>query len=170
MFIFSTFVLMSHCRQIIFLLLIGLVACSNPEEDRAGLPATVDDGIRSEAFGLEYLFSDSLSLRAKLSAAHQIERLEGEEEKKKENKEIVIYLDGGVKIDFYNNFGTSHSKITSERGIYRKDKNLAELKGNVVLTNAKGEKLETEQLFWDEKKDQVYTDEYVRIYTDGKII
>ena len=141
----------------LLLMMIGLVACGNPEDERAGLPPAVDDGIRSEAFGLEYLFSDSASLRAKLSAAHQIERLEGEEEEKKENKELIVYLDGGVKINFYNNSGVSHSNITSERGIYKKDKNLAELKGNVVLVNSKGEKLETEQLFWDEKKDQVYT-------------
>lgn len=47
---------------------------------------------------------------------------------------------------------------------------LWEAKINVVATNEKGDTLKTEQLFWDEKKEIIYTDQFVRLSTAGKII
>jgi hypothetical protein len=40
----------------------------------------------------------------------------------------------------------------------------------VVAINEAGDKLETELLFWDQKKDIIYTDRFVKITTEDQII
>jgi len=39
-----------------------------------------------------------------------------------------------------------------------------------VAFNEAGEKLETELLFWDQRKDLIYTDRFVKITTEDQII
>lgn len=47
---------------------------------------------------------------------------------------------------------------------------LWEARNEVVVVNAEGKKLETELLFWDMKKEIIYSDRYVRLTADGQII
>jgi len=146
-----------------------LSSCRAEAEERPGRPLPeVAEGIDSESYGVTYVFSDSARVTANLMSAHVTEKEEQEDESTK--KRMVHYLDGGVKIIVLNAAGQTTSTIVSESGVYERDEGVAELLGNVMLNNYKGEKLETEQLFWDEKKDSVYTDKYVRIETPDKII
>ena len=39
-----------------------------------------------------------------------------------------------------------------------------------MAVNEAGEKLETELLFWDQKKDLIYTDRFVKITTEDQIV
>ncbi|MCB0851771.1 MAG: LPS export ABC transporter periplasmic protein LptC, partial [Bacteroidetes bacterium] len=103
---------------------------------------------------------------AQLIAGHVVEKETGEEN----NKETIHFLDQGVEVYFLNAYGQTTSQISSQSGEYNRKAGLAELKGSVVLINQKGEKLETEQLFWDEKKDSVFTNKFVRIETPDRII
>ena len=43
-------------------------------------------------------------------------------------------------------------------------------RGDVVVRNAKNEQLNSEELFWDEKKEIIYSDQLVTITTDESII
>ena len=49
-------------------------------------------------------------------------------------------------------------------------KTLWELQDSVVAINENKEKLETELLFWDQKKNIIYTDRFVKITTEDQII
>ncbi|MEZ4772502.1 MAG: LPS export ABC transporter periplasmic protein LptC [Bacteroidia bacterium] len=144
-----------------------LAACSSENSFEGKIPFQDSmEGMKSEAFGVEYYFSDSARVTARLSAGHLIEKEEGEDP----HFYIVQYMDNGVEINFLNSDGLTTSKINSESGIYNKEQGMAELDGSVVLLNGKGEKLETEQLFWDERKDSIYTTKFVRIETPERII
>jgi len=68
----------------------------------------------------------------------------------------------GIKVVIYNGKDTAQARITSK---YAKctNNNLWELRDSVVVINDKDERLETEQLFWDQKKDLIYTDRFVKI-------
>ena len=46
----------------------------------------------------------------------------------------------------------------------------ASLIGNVRVENLEGKKFETSLLFWDQKGEKVYSDKYIRIQEDDKII
>jgi len=50
------------------------------------------------------------------------------------------------------------------------EKGMMEAKGNVVLINEDGEKLNTEHLIWDEEKEMIYSNEFVKITTADEII
>lgn len=146
---------------------LGLISCESGESVPKKAPFYDSvDGAKSESFGVEYFFSDSARVTAQLFSAHVVEKEEGEEGKER----TIHYLDGGVRINFLNSDGKTTSKITSQEGVYDRIDGLAELTGSVLLLNGKGEKLETEQLFWDEKKDSIYTPARVRIETPERII
>ncbi|MFK7922145.1 MAG: LPS export ABC transporter periplasmic protein LptC [Bacteroidia bacterium] len=168
----STFWQRKHAFSLIGLCLLGMIflsSCSGEEEERPSRPLPpIEEGVDSESYGVTYVFSDSARVTANLMSAHVTEKEEQEGEETK--KRMVHYLDGGVKIIVLNAYGQTSSTIVSESAVYERDGGIAELLGNVMLNNYKGEKLETEQLFWDEKKDSVYTDKYVRIETADKII
>ena len=40
------------------------------------------------------------------------------------------------------------------------------MRKQVVVVNSKGEKLETEKLFWDQVKKEIYTEQTVKITTE----
>jgi hypothetical protein len=50
------------------------------------------------------------------------------------------------------------------------DKKLWELRDSVVAVNEKNERLETELLYWDQTKDLVYTDRFVRITSEDDVV
>ena len=50
------------------------------------------------------------------------------------------------------------------------DEMLWEARNEVVIINAEGKKLETELLYWDMKKELIYSDRYVKLSADGQII
>ena len=75
----------------------------------------------------------------------------------------------GIKVDFYNGKDKPEAKVTAK---YAKctSNNLWELRDSVVVINEKNEKLETEVLFWNQEKDHIYTDRFVKITSEDEII
>ncbi len=62
------------------------------------------------------------------------------------------------------------ASVVSDYAIFLEKKQLWELKGNVVAINLEGEKFETEQLFWDQKKERIYSDSAITISRETSII
>jgi len=72
----------------------------------------------------------------------------------------------GIETDFYDKQKNIESSLTAGYGIIYKDSKLIEVQKQVVVINVKGEKLETEQLFWDQAAKEIYTDKTVIITTN----
>jgi len=62
------------------------------------------------------------------------------------------------------------SNISATYGKHYIKKELWEAKQNVVAVSERGDTLKTELLYWDEKKDLIYTDQYVKIIQKEHII
>ncbi len=65
----------------------------------------------------------------------------------------------GIYIERYND--STHmveATLKANYAIYLENRKLWEAKGNVVATNAAGQKLETEQLFWDQEAKKIYSE------------
>ena len=76
----------------------------------------------------------------------------------------------GVDAQFFDKNLEVESTLKSKYAkSFDKDK-LVEVRNDVVVTNVKNEKLETEVLFWDQKKERIYTDKFVTITTAKQII
>jgi LPS export ABC transporter protein LptC len=81
-----------------------------------------------------------------------------------------IEMPNGLKATFYNERMEVKSKLVADYGVrYEKDQKM-EAKKNVIVTNEKGDKLNTEHLIWDEKKQKLLSNEDVKITTKDEII
>ncbi len=70
-------------------------------------------------------------------------------------------------------YDADHNIVSSISADYAKEflkEEKWEAKNNVVVTNADGDSLKTEHLIWDEKKQKIYTEEFVKIISENKII
>jgi len=76
----------------------------------------------------------------------------------------------GLKVLFYDGHTEPTASVTAKYAKYTDSKNLWELQDSVVAINEAGEELETELLFWDQKKALIYTDRFVKITTEDQII
>jgi lipopolysaccharide export system protein LptC len=76
----------------------------------------------------------------------------------------------GIKVIFYDGHLEPVASVTAKYAKYTDNKNLWELQDSVVAVNEAGEKLETELLFWDQKKELIYNDRFVKITTEDQIV
>lgn len=76
----------------------------------------------------------------------------------------------GINVFFYDGHSEAVASVTAKYAKFTESKNLWELQDSVVAINEAKEKLETELLFWDQKKALIYTDRFVKITTEDQII
>lgn len=88
------------------------------------------------------------------------------------NEENYDYFPKGVSVFAYTEDGLLESIIIADNAIHRQPKGKEgadetwEAYGNVVLHNViKQETMETDTLYWDRTRQEVYTDCYVRMYS-----
>lgn len=63
----------------------------------------------------------------------------------------------GIDIITFDSLGNEASNLIADYAIYYENRELWEARGNVEGTGEDGRKLYTQQLFWDEKTDKVYS-------------
>ncbi len=76
----------------------------------------------------------------------------------------------GISIDFFDDSSNVNGHLDAEYAIRHLNNNLMEADNNVRVINRKGEKLNTEQLFYDENRHKIYTDKFVTIKTAREIL
>jgi LPS export ABC transporter protein LptC len=76
----------------------------------------------------------------------------------------------GIKVLFHDGHTDPIARLTAKYAKLTEDKRLWELKDSVVAVNEKKEILETELLYWDQEKDIVYTDRFVKITSEDQIV
>lgn len=88
------------------------------------------------------------------------------------DKKQQPYIDfpKGLTVIIYTNTGDIDAKIQSKWAKYLVKEKLWELKNDVVAVNQKGDILNTEQLFWNEIKESVYSELYTKITTKTQIL
>ena len=112
----------------------------------------------------EFLYSDSAIVRAKLTTP-QLDHYAG--------KKPYFELPKGMNVIFYTIEKKEETKLTANYGIgYDNGNGLEkmEAKGDVIVINVKGEKLNTEQLTWNAITKKIYTDDFVKITTKDQVI
>ncbi len=74
-------------------------------------------------------------------------------------------LSAGVKVRFFSREGKQTSVLTSEEGTVDETNNNLEARKNVLVISSDSSRMFTEQLFWDNQRQLIYTPDYVRIIT-----
>ena len=76
----------------------------------------------------------------------------------------------GIEVIFYDGHEEPVGTVYAKYAKYTDKKKLWELKDSVVVVNETKDKLETEQLFWDQEKDQIYTDRFIKITNEDQTV
>ncbi|HZK03801.1 MAG TPA: LPS export ABC transporter periplasmic protein LptC [Bacteroidaceae bacterium] len=76
----------------------------------------------------------------------------------------------GVFLEVYDSTKQVESTVTADTAYYYSEKKLWELKGNVHSKNVNDEEFNTNQLFWDQYYEKVYSDSLIRIRQEKQII
>lgn len=105
----------------------------------------------------------SRGLLQMIMEAPLMERYEGEEP--------YMELTQGFVMTFYDTLHNETSRISAQYAIqYEKDQ-LIDARNDVVVKNMEsGEQLNTEQLIWDQKKEIIYTELFVKITTEEEVL
>ena len=111
--------------------------------------------------GLIILYSDSARIKVKVKTP-TLDRYTGENPK--------TILPEGVFVEFYDSFQRISSTLSSKYAIRYDNEHKMEAKNDVVVINAKGERLNTEHLIWDENSARIFSDAAVTITTPDKVI
>jgi len=119
----------------------------NPSLSAAELPA-------QESWNATVFFSDSGRTTAILKAGHL--RVFNE------SKETL--LDGGVKVDFYNELEMKTSSLTSKKArVNDATRDLYAIDSVVVVNDSTGTEINTEELMWRNSDKKIISDKFVTI-------
>ena len=80
------------------------------------------------------------------------------------------YFPKGLYIETFDENFDVEAFIEGDTAIYYKYKRLWELKGDVRMANIQDERFFTEQLFWNQDKQQIYSDSTIHIERGDRII
>jgi LPS export ABC transporter protein LptC len=73
----------------------------------------------------------------------------------------------GLEVYFYDDSAKIESELRADYTIYYMEEQLWHATGNVVAKNFEnGDALYTEELFWDEKEELIYSDSYTRVHSE----
>ncbi|MBN8702445.1 MAG: LPS export ABC transporter periplasmic protein LptC [Bacteroidetes bacterium] len=142
------------------LVLLFFSACQNDIKDVEQV--TVNKIFPTESSTNVILFhTDSAKPKLRLESP-QVDHFSG--------KKPYIEMPKGVKLEFYETDGKVKTRLTCGYAIRRELERTMEAKQNVVVINEKGEQLNTEYLIWDESKEIISTNEFVKITTEEEVI
>lgn len=143
-------------------MLLLLPSCSSQKKDIGEAILERDSLPQMRTLDVVTLISDSGITRYRLKA-----------------KEWLIYdkrnpsfwaFEKGVFLEEFDSLYNVNSSIKSDTAYYFDKKRLWELKGNVFIRNQKGETFQTQLLYWNQNTQKVYSDKYIRIEQEDKII
>jgi len=137
-------------------------ACSGKDKKLAEAISENDTLPSMKSLGVTTLISDSGITRYKVVA-----------------EEWLIYdkknppywaFEKGVYLEKFDTLLRVDASIKADTAYYHEKKRLWELKGHVQILSQRGDKFQTDLLFWDEKIGTVYSDQFIQIEQEDKII
>jgi LPS export ABC transporter protein LptC len=160
----------SGVKTFAFLFIAGIIslfagtlmpACKNDVQTVLSLDV-VDTLPEMTARDIEIIYSEKARVQIKLVSPYLVNKNE---------EEPLLFFPQGFTVYFYDSAMILQSTITADYGISYEKKKIMEARHNVVVENLeKGEKLNTEELFWDRGKQIIYSNKFVKITSGGQVI
>ena len=145
----------------LFLAAILLVSCENDPEDLARYQARLNTQIETVK-EVEILYSDSARVQVRVTGPTMLNYLDRTEQRQE--------FTDGIRIEFFDPFQNVTSELVANYAIRNERDGIMIARDSVVWSSIEGEKLETEELIWDERKEEVFTQKFARITTPREII
>jgi len=143
--------------KLIFLFIVALVftSCRNDIEQVKQTAKMYEPSLERASNIIMYYSTEGIqkmTLKAPLIIRHQV-------------KEAYLEFPDGIEIEFYGDSSTTGTKLTARKAIKYEAKNETIFSDSVHIINANGYQLFTDELIWDENKQSIKSDKFVKIVT-----
>lgn len=136
-------------------------SCINDPEDVARLRARLDDKIEV-AEGVEILYSDSAKLRVIVRAPRMLNHTQSADQRQE--------FPDGLLVTFLDEREDTSSTLIANWGVYRRRTSQFTVRDSVVWESVDQQRLQTEELNWEEKTEEIYTNKFVILEQPGYLI
>ena len=82
----------------------------------------------------------------------------------------TLVSEKGVYLEKFDSIFQVEASIKADTAYFFNKEELWKLMGNVHIQNLKGEQFDTELLYWDQRTQRIYSDEFIRIEQPDRII
>ena len=147
---------------VVMLLLLLTIACSSEKKEIVDVAFDPEKTYTMKATEVNSLVSDSGLTRYRLNAKEWLVFDKA--------KDPYWYFPEGIYVEKFGTLFQTEASIKADTAFYFSKRELWRLVGNVKVESLQGEKFDTSELFWNQKEGKVYSDKYIRIEQEDKII
>lgn len=138
-----------------------LCSCENDLNEINRIFSEEDIGVEI-AKDVEILYSDSAVVRVRMKGPTMKRYTELDESREE--------FPDGITVDFFEKNGSTTSWLSARKGVRYESKGQMIVQDSVVWESANKDRLETEELIWDEKTEKVYTNKFVVVRRPDEIL
>lgn len=149
-----------HALAIAFICAVSFTSCKTDLEEAKLITSRANTNIETGK-DVEILYSDNGIVRIKAVAKTAT---------RYNTQKPYMEFSDGMKMFFYSATGEVESTLTARYATAVENSNEMTARDSVVVINNKGERLDTDELIWDETKKTIYSNTFVRISTADEII
>ena len=143
---------------VLIFLAIVLGGCENDIE-RINLLTDESEAPTIQGTNIQVIYSDSAKVKVQVLAPIYKQYPTAERP--------YMEFEKGLEVFFYDDSAKIESELRADYTIYYIDDGLWHATGNVVAKNFdNGDALYTDELFWDEKEELIYSDSYTRVHSE----
>lgn len=139
------------------LLILVLLACNQQQETGTDRIYSKADVEVEQTKNAEITYSDSALTKVIITGP----MLMSYSERNNQRKEFP----DGIRVEFYNDFGTVSSILTAKYAIQYDRESKVIVRDSVIWRSMEDQMLETSELIWDERQELVYTNKFSVITT-----
>ncbi|MDY3070477.1 MAG: LPS export ABC transporter periplasmic protein LptC [Parabacteroides sp.] len=147
---------------VVMLLLLLTIACSSEKKEIVDVAFDPEKTYTMKATEVNSLVSDSGLTRYRLNAKEWLVFDKA--------KDPYWHFPEGIYVEKFDTLFQAEASIKADTAFYFSKRELWRLVGNVKVESLQGEKFDTSELFWNQKEGKVYSDKYIRIEQEDKII
>lgn len=147
---------------VVMLLLLLTLACSSEKKEIVDVAFDPEKTYTMKATEVNSLVSDSGLTRYRLNAKEWLVFDKA--------KDPYWFFPEGIYVEKFDTLFQTEASIKADTAFYFSKREVWRLVGNVKVESLQGEKFDTSELFWNQKEGKVYSDKYIRIEQEDKII
>lgn len=147
---------------VVMFFLFSVVSCKKEAKETVALVFNPDSTYTMKATDVSSLISDSGITQYRMTAKEWLMFDKA--------AEPYWYFPKKIYVEKFDTLFNTEASIEADTAYYYSKKSLWKLVGNVHVENLQGEKFETSLLYWDQKKELIYSDQFIRIEQEGQVV
>lgn len=153
---------LNSCAGLLLFLVLLLGGCENDIE-RINLLTDETDTPTIQGLNINVIYSDSAKVKVQILAPVYKQYPTAERP--------YMEFEKGLEVYFYDDSAKIESQIRADYTIYYMEERLWHATGNVVAQRFdNGDALYTEDLFWNEAEELIYSDSYTRVHSEDNTL